>query len=674
MSRVLIFGGTTEGRELAETLERSKILCDLCVATPEGARAAPDSEFVRVHTGRLDASRMRALVEETRPEAVVDATHPYAALATATIRESLEGLNVPYLRLARPEIDCGNVAVYDSLSDCAAALRGEKGRVFLTTGSKELAPFCEDPELRARVVVRVLPSIDGLTRCFEAGLSDAQIIAARGPFTRETNEAMLRQYEIRFLVTKESGVAGGEDSKLAAARAVGVDVCVIRRPSEGGARGASREEVCARLEEILDVKLARAPLDVVLAGVGCGSAEGMTKEVLERVERSDFLFGAPRMLNNLPGNAIRKPFYLKKDVLPELARIRRERGGKKITVLFSGDSGFCSGCERLYPAIKELSDAKVRVMPGVSSVSALAARLGWSWDDAAILNLHGIDEAQWSGRLLTAARERRKTFFLTSGARDVRRVGELCSALPDADGTTRVFLGYRLSYDDEALFELTPGECARREWKEGLYVGAILQTSPTRRILTPSLADEDFVRGAVPMTKEKIRQLAICRLKLREGDALFDVGAGTGSVGLQAATTSPTIRVVAIERREEAIALIRENARRLNVPNIRIVQGEAPDAFEGLPRPDVAFLGGTGGKLFDILEKLRSLNSKIRIVATAATLETAAALNEAIKRFPVVDVDVSQVAVNQLARVGEYGMLRAGNPIFLFSFAFKEGD
>ena len=170
------------------------------------------------------------------------------------------------------------------------------------------------------------------------------------------------------------------------------------------------------------------------------------------------------------------------------------------------------------------------------------------------------------------------------------------------------------------------------------------------------------------MTKEEIRNLAVCRLKLAPGDVVYDIGAGTGSIAIQAAALSPEIRVYAIERREDAAELTRRNAEKLGLRNVAVVQAEAPDGLDALPKPDAVFVGGSGGRLEEILSWLRVANPKARVVATAVTLESAAATIELAKRGSFKDFDASQIAVSRLRRVGEYNMFQANNPVFLFSF------
>ncbi|MGI6400598.1 MAG: precorrin-6A reductase [Thermoguttaceae bacterium] len=672
MSKALIFGGTTEGRELAEALARSGVEVRVCVALEYGAQVVPESERIEVIQGRLDAAEMRRLYETFRPDVVVDATHPYATLVTSTIKESLEGLDVPYLRLLRPPVvDVGSgCSFYESMSECADALRSKAGRILLATGTKELGSFCDDPSLRERLIVRVLPSLESLKICFDAGLQGRQIVAMQGPFTRETNEATLRQYGARYLVSKESGEVGGEDAKLQAARSVGVEVCLIRRPDATDESGLSANEVYSQLEQLLKVKIVDDPVDVALAGVGCGAPELMTEEVRARIESSDYLFGSPRIMRLAVGNAARSPVFAPDEIVKALKQIKAKRGGgKRVTVLFSGDPGLYSGCGKVYAALRELEGIKVRVMPGVSSITTLAARLGLAWQDAAILSLHGVAESDWAPKLKVAATENAVTLLLTSGAADVRKAASLLATLPRGKEELRVVVGRNLSYQDEQILNLSLDECSDVDG-EGLYVVAVLQERPRRRVLVPTISDDAFLRDKVPMTKEKVRKLAICQLKLEEGDVVYDVGAGTGSISIQTALTSPTVRVCAIERDPGAVELIRRNIAAFGVENVEVVQGDAPDALGALPKANRAFIGGAGGELEPILERLYAINPEMRVVMTAVSLESVGEMTAAVKRLPIEDLDVAQIAITQIRRLGAYTMPHAKNPVYIFSFNF----
>lgn len=236
--RVLVFGGTTEGRELAARLGSAGLEVTVSVATPLGAEELSGIDGVAPRVGRMDQAAMEALLGSF--DLCVDATHPYAREATRTIAAACDATGVPLRRLLRaPGFEAGacgdDVTVVGSCAEAAAFLRGTTGNVLLTTGSKELAAFGEliaaDP---ARVYARVLPTHEGIAACEAVGLPHRNIVALQGPFLRALNEAMFEQYAIAWTVTKDGGAPGGFDEKLAAARSCGVHTVVVARPPDGG--------------------------------------------------------------------------------------------------------------------------------------------------------------------------------------------------------------------------------------------------------------------------------------------------------------------------------------------------------------------------------------------------------------------------------------------------------
>lgn len=245
---ILLFGGTSEGRELAEWLAGEGVSVTLCVATGYGASLIPSDPRIRVHTGRLDRSGMEGLMREGRFERVVDATHPYAVEVTRNLRTAAENAGLPYQRLLRDGAVKGDWICVSDLAGAAERLTAVEGGILLTTGSKELAPFAV-PGLRDRCFPRVLPSLDSLGRCLELGFSPAHVLCMQGPFSKELNLAIIRQYGIGALVTKASGGAGGFWDKVEAAREAGCALVVVERPCQE--TGRSLEELKTDFKEAL---------------------------------------------------------------------------------------------------------------------------------------------------------------------------------------------------------------------------------------------------------------------------------------------------------------------------------------------------------------------------------------------------------------------------------------
>ena len=247
--KVIIFGGTTEGRELARILADRGALVTVSVATELGEEmlrdisAEEEPGHFRTLVGRLNVEEMQGIIREF--DICYDATHPYAVEVTANLREACGKTGTRYIRVIRKEaesseLDQGqegvrksdSVIVTQSAADASAYLLGTKGNIFLTTGSKELGDFADLP--RERLYVRVLPTRDSIAACEAAGIPHRNIIAMFGPFSQRMNEAMLEQYRISYLVTKEAGRNGGFEEKLQAAKRCGVKAIVIRRPEDSG--------------------------------------------------------------------------------------------------------------------------------------------------------------------------------------------------------------------------------------------------------------------------------------------------------------------------------------------------------------------------------------------------------------------------------------------------------
>lgn len=227
---VLIFAGTAEGRALCEGLNARGVAAAACVATDYGRDMLSGLENIRVAFGRMNMEEMARFIEEGRFRLVVDATHPYASEATDNIRQACERTSAELIRLLREAGERGNARVVEDMPAAVAALRNTAGNVLATTGSKELPLFKELENYKERLFARVLPCAESLAQCRELGLDGRHVIAMQGPFSREMNAAMLKQFGCRWLVTKNTGAAGGLAEKLDAAEEAGASVILIDRP------------------------------------------------------------------------------------------------------------------------------------------------------------------------------------------------------------------------------------------------------------------------------------------------------------------------------------------------------------------------------------------------------------------------------------------------------------
>lgn len=240
MSDILIFGGTTEGRELAEFCVKNKMYADVCVATEYGASVLPVSECLNVMTGRLDCEGMKSLMADNNYSMVIDATHPYAEDVTKNIKAACEYTGIRYYRLLRDvtEIDYGiKVGDMDELVD----ILNRSDKVILSTlGSKEVAKLTEVTNYHDRVWIRALPDDNLRKLCVDSGYDNNKLILEKGPFTVEQNTEHIKYSNAEIVITKESGSAGGYSAKSEAARICGAELITLTRPVE---EGYSQDEI-----------------------------------------------------------------------------------------------------------------------------------------------------------------------------------------------------------------------------------------------------------------------------------------------------------------------------------------------------------------------------------------------------------------------------------------------
>lgn len=503
MCKILIFGGTTEGRELAEFCEQQGIPAWLSVVSDYGKTLLGETRMVRIVQGAMECSEMQNFIHSRQIELVVDATHPHAKKVSQNISLACREENVTLVRCLRREMQApdanrpGNaqtvlhqpeelppgIHIVPDVQAAAAFLQETEGTVLVTTGSRELAAFQALSGYRERIFARVLPSSAVLKQCEELGISGNHLIGMQGPFSAAMNEAMIRQLGVSWLVTKESGAAGGYQEKLDAAAACGIGVIVIQRPAEDG---MALSEVCRLLEERFLPKYrirpeaeaaAEAGAEVknrvlILAGIGSGAAEQMTLEVLEAVCSSDVVLGAGRMLEaakealnkvrrDWPGaeELKRQPVFIEGYQGEHiLALLQEHPKWQAVTVLYSGDTGFYSGASQLADLLAE-KGISCRILPGISSVSAFVAKLKTSWSDAWLCSAHG---RELNVRELMEQTEKRWLILMggNNGA------GRFLKELVDLGyGSRIVSVGENISYPNERIRTGRARELAGEEFQ-----------------------------------------------------------------------------------------------------------------------------------------------------------------------------------------------------------------
>ena len=730
-NRVLLFGGTTEGRELALWLRDAGIPALSHVATDYG-EALLREEALPAACGRLDAAEMENLLRTGDFFAALDATHPFATEVSKNIRAAAAAAGVRYYRILRGEGSAseaeeaeergarlrarGCFHLFASQQEAADWLAKTEGAVFLATGSKELKAYAALP--RERLTVRILPGEEALRKAAEAGIRPDHIVAMQGRSSVSLNQALLQQYGAKFLVTKQSGKPGGYLEKLRAAEELGICFVAIRRPTERDGyalseikallraryaacvtparredmqeeiRTESKEKVEGRVEAETNSE-AKAESEakagkkqVSIVGIGPGETSQLTFATGQCIAEAELIVGASRM------NAFAEAF-LRELGLPvpptvtsykpeEIARLVAESRAERIVLLCSGDTGFFSVTKKLRRALADAGLREPIVLPGISSKSCLAARLGFSAEAVPDLRLHGKKDA-----VLPVFLRARRVFVILEGGAQLSELRTLASALCRAGaGEAEFHFGVNLSLPDETLFS-----CSAAELREGaleaefaalpshalLCLYLALPDSCKARPLAPGIPDDCFVREKTPLTKRQIRAAAISLLGVQEDSICYDIGSGTGGMTAELAMAAPRGSVYAVECDADAFSLTGKNMKRFALSQVEQVFGHAPEALGNLPAPDCVFVGGSTGKIGEIFGAVFAKNPAARVVATAVSLETVSELSSLSAAYESVGYRTQclQLSAAETKKMGRYHLLFGQNPTLLFLI---EGD
>lgn len=341
--------------------------------------------------------------------------------------------------------------------------------------------------------------------------------------------------------------------------------------------------------------------------------------------------------------------------LPELSTALRDYKKGVTAVLVSGDCGFFSIAKTI---VRDFSDAyDIELIPGIGSVQVLSAKTQIPYDDAVLISLHGR-----CGNIVPSVAYNTKVFALAGGENSVKAI--LSALSGHGLGGVTVSVGERLSYPDERIVTGTADELCGMDF-DGLAVMAILNPAAAKAH-TP-LRDGEFIRGDVPMTKAEVRWLSIQKLAINPGDVVYDIGAGTGAVSVEMARKAYGGFVYAIEAKEEACALVRHNAAKHGAFNMEVIHGEAPDALNGLSAPDKAFIGGSTGRMDGIVAKLLEQNPRVRIAATAITLQGLQQALAAFEKHGLANTECVCVNIAKAKKAGGYDMMLAQNPVYIIS-------
>ncbi len=408
---------------------------------------------------------------------------------------------------------------------------------------------------------------------------------------------------------------------------------------------------------------------VYIIGVGAEGVSSLSAAALELVRQAELLIGGERLLAMFPEVTAQKK-AIRQNLGAIAKAIRDTTGNKKIRVLASGDPDFFGIAAYL---IEHLGKDSIEIVPNISSMQLAFARIKESWEDASFISVHArpVDD------VLKVVRNSNKICLFTDGKNTPDAIGRflLDSGIRDF----KAFVCQDLGAKKEKIFEGSLEQLSRQKFST-LNVLILLRETESRiqetgvRVKNSSLRlgmpDKEFhqlkfEKGLI--TKMEVRAVSLAKMSIREDSIVWDIGAGSGAVSIEASFLANRGKVYAVEKDEERQGIIGKNIEKFGAVNVKIVKACAPDGLESLPDPDSVFIGGSGGKIKEILDSCcRRIRKGGCIVINIATLENLAmALKKLEERG--LDAEIVYLSAARGKKIKDLHRLEGMNPVFIIT-------
>jgi len=393
-------------------------------------------------------------------------------------------------------------------------------------------------------------------------------------------------------------------------------------------------------------------VEVTVVGVGADGWAGLTDPARAAITDAEVVLGGRRQLDLVAGRTTAELVAWPSPMLPRLAAFLDGFAGRRVVALASGDPMFYGLGGTL---VRVLGTERVRVIGHPSSVSLACARLGWPADDVEVVSVVGrpLD------RLRRVLADRRRILVLSAGA---DTPAEIAALLIEAGfGATEMTVLEQLGGPDERRVDGVAAEWTAEV--DPLNIVALQCRGDSGLGETPGLPDDAYQHDG-QLTKREVRAVTLAHLAPRPGELLWDVGAGSGSIGIEWMRAHPSCRAIAIEADPGRATVISANAAALGVPELRVVVGRAPESLSGLPQPDVIFIGGGLTREGVLPACLAAVRPGGRIVANAVTVESEAALAAA---HAAHGGRLVRISVARAGPVGGFHGWRPAMPVTIWS-------
>jgi precorrin-6B C5,15-methyltransferase / cobalt-precorrin-6B C5,C15-methyltransferase len=395
---------------------------------------------------------------------------------------------------------------------------------------------------------------------------------------------------------------------------------------------------------------------VTVVGIGADGWDGLSPAARRAVEDAEVLRGSDRQLALVPAAVAAERVPWPTPMLPAVSELPAAHPGRRVVVLASGDP-MLSGVGTTL--VRALGPEAVRVLPHPSSVSLACARLGWAVEETAVLTVVGRPVEL----VVPHATPGRRLLVLGSDGGTPAEVAKLLAGA--GYGASRVVALAQLGGPDERRFDGTAAAWSHAR-TDPLVVTAVEVVADPGTVplpAVPGLPDDAYAHDG-QLTKRDVRAVTLARLAPLPGQLLWDVGAGAGSIGIEWMRVHPTCRAIAVETHRERARRIAENAVRLGVPGLRVVEGRAPEALEPLPAPDAVFVGGGATTPLLLDACWEALAPGGRLVVNAVTVQSEAVLAEWHGR---AGGELTRLSVAQAAPVGGFTGWRPAMPVTVWS-------
>lgn len=419
-----------------------------------------------------------------------------------------------------------------------------------------------------------------------------------------------------------------------------------------------------------------SPSPCRIIGVLDDGAASLSTTALALLRTADVVIGASRTLalfdDHIAPTATRHDLTGHISAVPEW--IRAARADHQAVVLLATGDPLCHGIAS-YLASRLCIEA-LEVLPNVSTLQLACARVGLAWQDAKIVSIHARDAGEWQVgappshglyALAQALRQHDRLLVLTSPDNTPDRVARLLLAEGQGDDFHLAVAERLCMADERVLADVTPAKAAQQTFADPNAL-LLWRTTPRPNPVRLGLADADYHQRQPDkglITKQEVRAVSLARLQLRADSVVWDIGAGSGSVGLEAARLCPQGHVWAIEKNEADAAIAARNQRAFHVSNHTLVHGKAPEHLDGWPDPDAVFIGGSGGELAELITQvLQRLKPEGWLVMNFVTLENLATATQTLSALNA-RWDVLQLQAARSKPILHMHRMAAENPVWI---------